>query len=63
MSYYDVALIRATEVLGTKERAEEWLSKMSGTLGASPKELLETQDGFERVLRHIHSVELALDTD
>ncbi len=63
MSNYDIALDRATEVLGTRERAEDWLEKMSGTLGNSPKDLLSDDQGLNRVLRHIHSVELALDTD
>ena len=60
---YEIALERAIEVLGTKERAEEWLEKVSGTLCGSPKEILQNQEGLNRVLRHIRSVELALDTD
>lgn len=63
MSNYDIALARATEVLGDRERAVDWLDKMSGTLGNSPKELLSDTDGLNQVLRHIRSVELALDTD
>ena len=63
MSYYDAALDLAIDVLGTKERAAEWLEKMSASLGSAPKDLLATQEGFERVRRHIHSVEIALDTD
>ena len=63
MSYYDDALDRAMEVLGTKGRAEEWLDKMSESLGVSPRKLLDSKEGFNRVLRHIHSVELANDTD
>jgi uncharacterized protein (DUF2384 family) len=63
MSNYDIALDRATDVLGDKERAEEWLEKMSGTLGNNPKQLLSDQDGLNRVLRHLKSIELALDTD
>ncbi len=63
MSYYDDALDRELEVLGTKGRAEEWLDKMSESLGASPRKLLDSKEGFNRVLRHIHSVELANDTD
>lgn len=60
MSYYAVALDRAIEVFGTRDRAEEWLEKMSGDLGSAPKKLLDTRDGFERVLRHLHSVDIAL---
>ncbi len=46
-----------------KKRAVEWLDKMSSTLGKSPRELLSDRAGLDRVLRHIRSVELALDTD
>ena len=63
MSNYDIALDRATEVLGNQERAEEWLEKMSTTLGNSPRGILSDRAGLEQVLRHLHSVELALDTD
>jgi len=63
MDYYATALERATEVLGTEEKAEEWLNKMSATLGCSPKALLNDADGLNRVLSHIRGVELALDTD
>jgi uncharacterized protein (DUF2384 family) len=63
MSNYDIALDRAVEVFGDKDRAERWLEKMSGTLGNSPKGLLADDEGLNRVLRHIKSVELALDTD
>ena len=63
MSNYDIDLDRATEVLGDKKRAVEWLDKMSGTLGKSPRELLSDRAGLDRVLRHIRSVELALYTD
>ena len=60
MSYYETALDRATDVLGDEERAVDWLEKMSGTFGKSPKEILSDQDGLDRVLRHLRSVELAL---
>jgi len=63
MSYYSDALNRAIEVFGTEERAEDWLEKMSAELGSAPKQLLDTKDGFDRVLRHIHSVDLALNMD
>ncbi len=46
-----------------KKRAVEWLDNMSGTLGKSPRELLSDRAGLDRMLRHIRSVELALDTD
>jgi len=61
--FYSAALERATEVLGSTARAENWLDKMSSTLQCHPRELLSTKEGYERVLRHLHSVEIALDTD
>ena len=60
MVYFTPALHRAEEVFGTKERAELWLEKMSAELGTSPNALLDTKDGYERVLRHLHSVDIAL---
>ena len=63
MSFYSDCLNRAIDVLGTQDRAEDWLEKMSAELGAAPKQFLDTQAGYERVLRHIHSVDLALHMD
>ena len=63
MDNYDVALERATEVLGSRERAEEWLEKMSRTLCCAPRDLLKTSEGLHQVLRHLRSVDLALNTD
>jgi uncharacterized protein (DUF2384 family) len=63
MSFHETALNRAIDVLGDENRAKDWLEKMSSTLGSSPKELLSDQDGLNRVLRHLRSIELALDTD
>ncbi|MBC8268615.1 MAG: DUF2384 domain-containing protein [Rhodospirillaceae bacterium] len=63
MSYYESALNRAIEVLGDKERAVDWLEKMSDAFGKSPREILSDQDGLDRVLRHLHSIELALNPD
>ena len=60
MVYLTPALDRAIEVFGTPERAELWLEKMCAEFGASPKELLDTKEGYERVLRHLHSVDIAL---
>jgi len=61
--FYNAALERATEVFGSSSRAESWLDKMSSTLCCHPRELLSTREGYEQVLRHLHSVEIALDTD
>lgn len=63
MSYYSDALSRAVEVFGSTERAEDWLEKMSAELGSAPTKLLKTKDGYDRVLRHLHSVDLALHMD
>lgn len=60
MAYNSKALVRAIEVLGTRERAEDWLEKMSAELGSAPKDLLSTKEGYQQVLRHLHSVDLAL---
>ena len=63
MSYYSEALNRAIEVFGTRQRAEDWLEKMSAELGSAPKQLLDKKEGYDRVLRHLHSVDLALNMD
>ncbi len=63
MDYLTPALDRAVEVFGTHERAEIWLEKMSAEFGVSPKALLDTKEGYERVLRHLHSVDIALNLD
>ncbi len=63
MSYYSEALNRAIEVFGTQKRAEDWLEKMSSELGTPPREILDTKEGFQRVMRHIHSVDLALNME
>jgi uncharacterized protein (DUF2384 family) len=60
MKYLIPALDRAIEVFGSKERAELWLEKMSAELGTSPKALLDSKAGYERVLRHLHSVDIAM---
>ena len=63
MRNFEIALEREIEVLGNKQKAEEWLGKMSVTLGHTPKDILSESAGLDQVLRHLHSVELALDTD
>lgn len=63
MTSYSDAVSRAVEVFGSRERAEYWLEKMSAELGSAPKELLNTREGCDRVLRHLHSVDLALHMD
>lgn len=63
MSYQSRSLDRAIEVFGSKERAQDWLEKMSAELGSAPIQLLDTKDGYDRVLRHIHTVDLSLHMD
>jgi uncharacterized protein (DUF2384 family) len=46
-------LDKAADVLGTRERAEEWIEKRSATLGATPRELADTEDGTRQVLLHL----------
>ena len=60
LSYSSEVHDRAIEVFGSEERAEYWLEKMSAELGSTPKDLLSTKEGYERVLRHLHSVDIAL---
>ena len=49
-------LSRATDVIGNDAAAREWLDKRSGTLGATPRELAETDEGTERVLLHLAGI-------
>lgn len=63
MSYYSDALDRAIAIFGSKERADEWLEKMSAELGSTPNKMLTTKEEYDRVLRHLHSVDLALNMD
>jgi uncharacterized protein (DUF2384 family) len=63
MNYYETALDRAIDVLGDKDRALDWLEKMSDHFDKSPKVILSDRDGLDRVLRHLRSVELALNPD
>ena len=63
MPFYDEVLDRAIDVFGANEKAIEWLEKASATLDATPKDLCATRQGADQVLRHLHNIELALDTD
>jgi hypothetical protein len=40
-------------VLGSRDRAEEWLDKRSATLKGTPRELASTDDGTRQVLLHL----------
>ena len=46
----------AINVIGNEPAAREWLDKRSGTLGATPRELAETDEGTERVLLHLAGI-------
>lgn len=47
---------KAEDVLGDAERAEEWVQKMSATLGAKPIDLAATDEGTQQVLLHLNSI-------
>jgi uncharacterized protein (DUF2384 family) len=47
---------RAIEVLGSEEAADAWIEKQSATLGASPREVLATGAGRNRVLLHLNGI-------
>ena len=63
MTYYADAMRRAIEVFGSKDRAEDWMEKMNAELGSAPNELLNTKQGNDRVLQHLHLVEIAQTID
>jgi len=47
---------KATDVLGSNERALEWIEHVSATLEGTPKELARTHDGTEAVLIHLGAI-------
>lgn len=49
---------RAVEVLGSKERAVEWLETASRTLGGRPIDLLGSEEGCSKVMHHLHNIEI-----
>lgn len=57
--HYGKALERASEVLGNEERAAEWLEKNNGALGCAPNALLDDEAGLDRVLLHLHQIEIS----
>ncbi len=57
-SDYESIRDRAIEVLGSAERADEWLNTESGTLHGKPGDLIRSAKGRDKVLLHLHSVEL-----
>jgi putative toxin-antitoxin system antitoxin component (TIGR02293 family) len=51
------ALVTATEVLGTIEKARRWLLKDNFVLGATPLSLLDTQVGAQLVLDELGRID------
>lgn len=47
---------QATDVLGTRERAEDWIDQFSATLEAKPRDLADTDEGTETVLLHLAGI-------
>ncbi len=47
---------KATDILGDRERALEWMDHMSGTLGDTPRNLAKTSAGTDRVLIHLGGI-------
>ena len=48
---------RTIEVMGTVDRANDWLDHVSATLGGTPRSVMETQEGADRVLLHLAGIE------
>jgi uncharacterized protein (DUF2384 family) len=47
---------KAVDVLGSEERATDWIDHISGTLGGTPRALSETDEGTNRVLLHLGNI-------
>ena len=56
MTNLEKVIERATEVLGSEEKALEWIEHMSGTLGDKPAVLVETDEDTDRVLFHLADI-------
>ncbi|AWK89599.1 MbcA/ParS/Xre antitoxin family protein [Azospirillum thermophilum] len=54
----DAAFDRAVEVLGTVERAMDWMQCKDSALGARPRDLVNTGDGLAQVLHCLRRIEL-----
>ena len=57
MNNLETVIDRATEVLGSEDKAKDWVEKMSNTLGDKPMNLLDTSEGLARVLLHLGGIE------
>lgn len=47
---------KATDVLGTLERAMDWIDHASATLGGTPRALSSTDEGTRKVLIHLGTI-------
>jgi uncharacterized protein (DUF2384 family) len=47
---------KAALVLGSQDRAEEWMDHTSATLGGKPRDLAHTPDGTIAVLLHLAAI-------
>ncbi|MBY6262707.1 DUF2384 domain-containing protein [Azospirillum sp. 412522] len=54
----DMVFDRAVEVLGTAERAAEWMGCKDSGLGFKPDDLVKTDEGTARVLHCLRRLEL-----
>ena len=56
MTNLELIIDKATDILGTKEKALDWIDHMSATLGSTPRQLSETDKGTMRVLLHLSTI-------
>lgn len=47
---------KAVDVLGSNERATDWIDHNSATLGGTPRVLSETDEGTNQVLLHLGQI-------
>lgn len=52
----DQILEHASDVLGSINQAEEWIHKVSATLGDSPYNLSQTDEGTVKVMKHLNGI-------
>ncbi len=53
---YQEVLDFATDILGSKEEATDWMEKKSNTLGDSPVNIIKTDSGIQKVLDHLKGI-------
>lgn len=52
----ETILTKAEDVLGSADRAKEWIEKTSATLGGKPIDLAITDEGTQKVLLHLNGI-------